>query len=422
MEGVGRQRHVEGDDVGPGDEFVQRDEIVGEVVARGRDDGAGRGGVGGVVAVGRDDGAGRGGVGGGQRAGPGGQGGGGEAGVITAAEWQDLVNWSFWGGLMTGDYSRMNTYWGLNTSKRVAVKTLDADGNPVKCLPVKLYNGENCVWETITDNEGEASLWLAVTNIQDPVSADNCRVVINGEEQPGAPSLWAWDSEEAVVNEYTVPSNGELSKTVDIAFIVDATGSMGDEISFLKSDLQSILSKVSEMEADRTVFTGTVFYRDEDGDEYLTKFSPFTTDIASTMDFIGEQYADGGGDFPEAVHSALNAALSDLQWHTSAYSKMAFLILDAPAHVDHQGVVESLQKSVTEFAARGIKIIPVFCSSYEKECEFMCRQFAILTGGTYVFLTNDSGVGGEHIEASVGDYQVEHLNTLIVRLITRYIQ
>ena len=52
----------------------------------------------------------------------------------------------------------------------------------------------------------------------------------------------------------------------------------------------------------------------------------------------------------------------------------------------------------------------------------MCRQFAILTGGTYVFLTNDSGVGGEHLEATVGSYQVEHLNTLIVRLITKYIQ
>ena len=197
---------------------------------------------------------------------------------------------------------------------------------------------------------------------------------------------------------------------------------MGDEISFLKSDLQSILTKVGEMETDRTIFTGTVFYRDSDGDEYLTKFSPFTTDISSTMGFIGEQYADGGGDTPEAVHSALEAALSDLQWHKSAYSKMAFLILDAPAHRDHPGVIESLQKSVKQFASMGVKLIPVFCSSYEKECEFMCRQFAILTGGTYVFLTNDSGVGGDHIEASVGDYQVEHLNTLMVRLITKYIQ
>ena len=351
-----------------------------------------------------------------------GQGGGAEAGVVTAAEWNDLLNWDFWGKLMTGDYSKMNGYWGFNTSKRIAVKLVGEGDAPVVGVPVKLLKGEECLWETISDNKGEANLWLAVNNVQDPVSVADCRVDIGGAVQPEAPVVWKWDSAEEVVNTYSASPSASLSNTVDIAFIVDATGSMGDEISFLKSDLQSILTKVGEMETDRTIFTGTVFYRDSDGDEYLTKFSPFTTDISSTMGFIGEQYADGGGDTPEAVHSALEAALSDLQWHKAAYSKMAFLILDAPAHRDHPGVIESLQKSVRQFASMGVKLIPVFCSSNEKECEFMCRQFAILTGGTYVFLTNDSGVGGDHIEASVGDYQVEHLNTLMVRLITKYIQ
>ncbi len=42
------------------------------------------------------------------------------------------------------------------------------------------------------------------------------------------------------------------------------------------------------------------------------------------------------------------------------------------------------------------------------------------TGGTYVFLTNDSAVGGEHIAASVGEYQVEKLRDLIARLIIAY--
>ena len=105
----------------------------------------------------------------------------------------------------------------------------------------------------------------------------------------------------------------------------------------------------------------------------------------------------------------------------SAGGRIAFLILDAPAHQDHQGVVESLQASIESYAKYGIKIIPVFCSSPTKECEFMCRFFSTLTGGTYVFLTDDSGVGGDHIEASVGQYQVEALNDLLVRLIAKYI-
>lgn len=346
----------------------------------------------------------------------------GEAGVITAAEWNDLLHWDFWGKVMTGEYSKMNTYWGLNTSKRIAVRTVDSQGNPVNGLPVKLISGDKCHWQAVTDNKGEANLWLAVTDVQDQVTASNCHVVINGVDRSGVPEVWAWDATEPVVNEYVVDANQSLGNNVDIAFIVDATGSMGDEIAFLKSDLKLILTKVSLMETQRTIFTGTVFYRDADGDAYLTKYSPFTTDINSTVDYIGEQYADGGGDIPEAVHTALEVALTSLQWHGTAYSKMAFLILDAPAHVDHVGVIASLQNSVAEFAARGIKLIPVFCSSGEKECEFMCRQFAILTGGTYVFLTDDSGVGGDHIEATVGEYQVESLQGLIVRLITKYIE
>ena len=43
------------------------------------------------------------------------------------------------------------------------------------------------------------------------------------------------------------------------------------------------------------------------------------------------------------------------------------------------------------------------------------------TGGTYTFLTDDSGVGGSHLEPTVGEYQVEQLNDLLVRLIEQYI-
>jgi hypothetical protein len=48
------------------------------------------------------------------------------------------------------------------------------------------------------------------------------------------------------------------------------------------------------------------------------------------------------------------------------------------------------------------------------------RFFSITTNGTYVFITNHSGVGNSHLEPSVGEYQVEFLNDLMVRLINKY--
>ena len=111
--------------------------------------------------------------------------------------------------------------------------------------------------------------------------------------------------------------------------------------------------------------------------------------------------------------------LQDLSWNTEARTRLAFLILDAPAHHETD-IINSLQKSVAACAQQGIRLIPVAASGVDKNTEFMLRFFAIATGGTYVFITNDSGVGYDHIAASVGKYEVEQLNRLIIRLIGYY--
>ncbi|MBR3386770.1 MAG: VWA domain-containing protein [Bacteroidales bacterium] len=353
----------------------------------------------------------------------GGQGGyhGGQAGVLTAGEWNDLDHWDFWSGLMvSNNYKGMSDYWGFYTSRRVAVRVADADGKRLPGVRVTLEQGQNTIWSVLTDNLGEASLWIDPFHAE--AGTEDLALVVDGVRQAGAPKVTTWDVQqtEADVNFYQISAAKEPVKKADIAFIVDATGSMGDEIAFLKKDLMNILDRVKGGQGDIELRTGAVFYRDE-GDDYVTKYSQFTGDYRETIQYIAMQDARGGGDHPEAVHTALGAALQNLDWNASARSRIAFLILDAPAHQDRQGVVESLQASIESYAKYGIKIIPVFCSSPTKECEFMCRYFATLTGGTYVFLTDDSGVGGDHIEASVGQYQVEALNDLLVRLIAKYI-
>ena len=348
---------------------------------------------------------------------------GGEAGVLTAGEWNDLSHWDFWSGLMTGqEYGGMSAYWGFYTPRRVFVRVADGAGNRLPAVKVVLEQDQKAIWSTLTDNQGEADLWISP--FREQAGTEGLSVVIDGTRIPGEPAVTGWDSQQAQteVNYYQITDfrgRGPEQKA-DIAFIVDATGSMGDEIAFLKQDLKNILGRVKDGVGDIGLRTGTVFYRDE-GDESLTKFSPFTDDYLETTRFISMQGAAGGGDLPEAVHSALEAGLQNLAWNTSARARLAFLILDAPAHQDHQGVIESLQASVRQYAELGVKLIPVFCSSPSKECEFMCRLLAILTGGTYVFLTDDSGVGGDHVEASVGSFQVEPLNDLLVRLIAKYI-
>ncbi|PKD20726.1 hypothetical protein APR41_13730 [Salegentibacter salinarum] len=100
-------------------------------------------------------------------------------------------------------------------------------------------------------------------------------------------------------------------------------------------------------------------------------------------------------------------------------TRLAFLILDAPPHHNQQ-VISDIQNSVKKSAEKGIKFIPVTASGIDKETEFLMRYFSMATNSTYVFITNHSGIGNDHIEPSIGEYKVELLNELLIRLITEY--
>ena len=358
------------------------------------------------------------------------------AGRVTAGEWNDLDNWQFWGGLMLsqgedeaseiqdGDYYEGNgsfyqycPYWKFYTNNRVAVNVISG-GAPAAGVKVVLKMDGKPVWSAVTDNLGQANCWIGLYEETTLPETAVLTVSLDGKDQAEAPEVTGWASEQTVYNTYEV-SKSVTDRKADIAFIVDATGSMGDEIDFLKSDLLDIFKKVKNLQAGTDIRVAALFYRDE-GDAYVTKSKNFTSDISKISSYVDEQSASGGGDYPEAVHTALEKGLQDLSWDEGARSKIVFMLLDAPAH-HNDNVIKSLQSSIEAYAKAGIKIIPVAASGVDKNTEFMLRFFAVSTSGTYVFLTNDSGIGGDHIQASVGEYEVELLNELIVRLIDKYL-
>ena len=357
------------------------------------------------------------------------------AGIVTAGEWCDLDNWGFWGNLMTYEgedttdqdgneihidgYSEVSGYWKFWTDRRVAVKVVDASQKPQPGVRVTLYSGQNEVWNAVTDVAGRADCWIGLHDKDFQASA--LSVSLDGKKMDAAPEMTSWSDESAKVNEYVFAPEKAPANSADILFIVDATGSMMDEIDFLKDDLLDILNRGSKLQGSFTIRTGALFYRDK-GDDYLTRESAFTKDFNKTVNFIKKQQADGGGDYPEAVHTALEVSLQKFDWDDSARARLAFILLDAPPHHDHQGVLESLQKSIDKYAEMGIKLIPVASSGVDKPTEFLLRMMAIATESTYVFLTDDSGVGNSHIKPTVGEYEVEQLNDLMVRLIQKYLQ
>ena len=335
-----------------------------------------------------------------------------QGGLVTAGEWNDLDNWDFYQKtLMKEPFKGFPDDWQMYTNHRIAV-AITAKNKPAANATVTLFRNDTPIWTTKTDNLGRAELWVGAFQKEKELNTALLRLKVN--EQWVSTAAISKTQVNRIALDEALPSPTNL---VQIAFMVDATGSMGDELEFLKMDLKKVINEVQKTNTQLKISTATVFYRDE-GDEYVVKHSPFTEDINQTTEFISLQRADGGGDFPEAVDKAL-VQLNQLQWQPEARTRIAFLVLDAPPH-NKPAVISSIQYSVKTAAANGIKLIPVVASGIDKTTEFLMRFIAMYTNGTYVFITDHSGIGNKHLEPSVGEYQVEKLSDLMVRLIKKY--
>jgi hypothetical protein len=339
------------------------------------------------------------------------------AGLLTAGEWNDLHNWNrHWVDLLTdGEISAFEKMYQCYPSQRYTVLLTNAEDFPVADAYVKLTttSGE-MLWESRTDNTGKAELWAGFFE-QKEYNNLRAEAWVAGNKHDLGQLKPAKDG----INRQQIQVGCNASKKVDIVWAVDATGSMGDEIEYLKTELLDVIGRAKNNNPELDFRMGTVFYRDK-GDDYITKSSGLSTDISQTVEFIRKQFAGGGGDFPEAVHSALEEAIFSQKWNDNAIARICFLVLDASPHADQPEVIASIQRSIREAARLGIRIVPVTASGIQKDTEFLMKFFGLATNGTYIFLTDHSGIGGKHLEPTTDEYKVELLNDLLVRIITEY--
>jgi hypothetical protein len=104
-----------------------------------------------------------------------------------------------------------------------------------------------------------------------------------------------------------------------------------------------------------------------------------------------------------------------LAWRTDKNTaRLAFWVADAPHHAEKADAMVAALR-----AARSIDVhlYPVASSGVDELTELTMRTAAQLTGGRYLFLTDDSQVGGAHKEPSVPCYFVTHLDNAILRMV-----
>ncbi len=329
-----------------------------------------------------------------------------KAGLLSAGEWKDAANLDEWLKLCKNEsWSGYVKERSLDTTNVITVKVTDK-GAACFNVPVRLMSGENTLYNAVTGVDGCALLFYNIDkNGEQPDS-----VLVGGKSYRLDGKTIEAEAEDA----------GIKVSALDLLLMIDTTGSMGDELEYLKTELEDVVSRVAQNGENLSIRVSVNFYRDE-GDEYVVKYYDFRTDINEVTKQLREQTADGGGDWPEAVHTALENAVTGHNWRADAV-KLCFFVLDAPPHSEYeiQGINENLLKSIKAAAEQGIRIIPVASSGVDGGTEFLLRSWSLMTGGTYIFLTNHSHIGGDHKEAEVGEHTVEYLNECMIRVISEY--
>ena len=326
--------------------------------------------------------------------------------LLTAGEVNDFLKWEMWKDLTEDEFSSFSEYWGIKPQNRFCVQLTNATGDAIVGEPVFLKDrkSDKTMWRAITDNTGKAELWA---NLFEEEGLE--KLIIQGDGfLERRPVLF-----QQGINHIEVNTSCQSSNLVDIAFVVDATGSMQDELEFLKLELEEVIRNTFDKFSNLDLRAASVFYRDFN-DEYVTRHVDFNNDLLKVLNFIKLQSASGGGDNPEAVDSALHVTLHQLKWSQKARTKLLFLLSDAPPHDYAIGKMKTL---IEEAASLGIRIVPLACSGSNKNYEYLQRSMALATNGTYACLTNHSGIGGHHEEPTTDSYKVELLNNLLQRFI-----
>ncbi len=341
---------------------------------------------------------------------------------LSAGEIDDNANWDRYLQYRRNYLAQFpGTVHDVDVSRRQIIQVVSSEGLPVLGARVERFLGGSLV------DAGETTATGEVLFFPDGQEQPYRMVVTHRQESfefildPRRGSLWTVQLPYAV----PVPEPPRL----DVVFLLDATGSMGDEIAQLQNNLLAISSEIDRLGLD--VRYGLVHYRDR-GDAYVVQQYDFVTSVADFQVRLNAVQADGGGDTPESLNEALWVTVNQMSWRSENTVKLIFLVADAAPHLDYANDT-SYSVSMAIAARQGIKIHPIASSGLTQDGEFILRQIAQYTQGHFIFLTYQQpnapvdadpsrpelnvGTPEDIAAGQQGDYTVEQLDELVMRLI-----
>ena len=307
-----------------------------------------------------------------------------------------------------------------NLADRRIITVLDRDGNPVPNAIITVSDNGKHLAEYLTYADGRTLIFPEAIQSRPASGAggwwENGQLNINVERDGFTKNTSIFPEKNAT---HTLTLDGKMtygmSVPLDVLFLLDSTGSMDDEIQQIKVTLASIAKRVSNLPANPDLRFGMVSDRDRD-DTYVTRLHDFDGNVERFQQTIRGVRASGGNDYPESLNQALHEAVNDASWRENAI-RLIFLIADAPPHLDYPQD-EDYAADMVRAREKGIKIFSVASSGLDDQGEYIFRQIAQQTMGSFLFILYQSAPQGElGTPHSVEQFTVNNLDGLIVRLI-----
>jgi hypothetical protein len=176
---------------------------------------------------------------------------------------------------------------------------------------------------------------------------------------------------------------------VEVAFVLDTTGSMGGLIEGAKRRIWSIARRIGEGQPRPDLAIALIGYRDQ-GDEYVTRVHDLSGDMDLVYRNLMAFQAGGGGDTPEHVSAALHDAVNRVAWSRGKALRMVFLVGDAPPHMDYQDGFD-YRRAAREATQRGITVETIQCGG-DRATEAAWQEIASAGGGHYARIDSQGGM------------------------------
>ncbi len=312
-----------------------------------------------------------------------------------------------------GKYAPSVRHYHINVRERIIIKAVDDMKKPLHNAQISVFGNNILLAKGLTHSDGS---FLFFPSEYGPAVREYKAEVLY--QQKKTVFTFEREGKRDVLLQLPLARQTPARVGLDIVFVFDTTGSMGEEIERLKRTIELIYLNLSSIQGRPLVRFGMVLYKDR-GDEYITKVVPLTGNLHEFEAALNEVEADGGGDLEEDLQSALYDTLNRIQWSNTAI-RMGFIITDAPPHLDY-GQSFTYVHAMKSAREKGIKLFSVGTGGLDIKGEYVLRQISQYTGGKYIFLTygekgeSEGGREGSVSHHTGANFQTDKLESIIIR-------